>query len=41
MCAFGGIFQDKVDKLFGDIDGVKIFIYDILFFIKYSAPIYI
>ena len=30
MCASGGIFQDKVDKLLGDIKGVKTYIDDIL-----------
>ena len=28
MCASGDIFQSKVDKLFGDIEGVKTYIDD-------------
>ena len=34
MCASGDIFQDKVDKLLGDIEGVKTHINDILVLIK-------
>ena len=34
MCALGDIFQSKVDKLFGDIEGVKIYIYDTLVLIN-------
>ena len=30
MCAFGDIFQAKVGKLLGDIEGVKMYINDIL-----------
>ena len=30
MCASGDIFQDKVDKLLGDIKGVKMYINNIL-----------
>ena len=30
MCASGEIFQAKVDKLLGDIEGVKTYINDIL-----------
>ena len=30
VCALGGIFQAKVDKLLGDIKGIKIYIDDIL-----------
>ena len=30
MCASGEIFQDKLDKLLGDIEGVKTYIDDIL-----------
>ena len=34
MCASGDIFQSKVDKLLGDIEGVKLYINDILILIK-------
>ena len=30
LCNSGGIFQSKVDKLLGDIKGVKTYINDIL-----------
>ena len=30
MCASGDIFQSEVDKLLGDIEGVKTYIDDIL-----------
>ena len=30
MCALGDIFQAKVDKLIGDVEGVKTYINDIL-----------
>ena len=30
MCASGDIFQDKVDKLIGDIKGFKAYINDII-----------
>ena len=30
MCTLGDIFQSKVDKLLGDIKGVKMYIDDIL-----------
>ena len=30
MCASGHIFQARLDKLLGDIKGVKTYIYDIL-----------
>ena len=30
MCASGDIFQAKVDKILGDLEGVKIYINDIL-----------
>ena len=30
ICAYGDIFQDKVDDLLGDIEGVKTYIDDIL-----------
>ena len=36
MCALGDIFRAKVDKLLGDIEGVKTYIDDILAFIKES-----
>ena len=36
MCALGDIFQAKVDKLLGDIEGVKTYIDDILAFSKES-----
>ena len=35
MCALGDIFQVKVYKLLGDIEGVKTYINDILVFRKY------
>ena len=35
MCASGDIFQDKVDKLLGYIEGVKTYIDGILVLIKY------
>ena len=35
MCAYGDIFQAKVDKLVGDIEGIKIYINDILVLSKY------
>ena len=34
MCASGNIFLSKVDKLLSDIEGVKIYINDILVLIK-------
>ena len=34
MCTLGDIFQAKVDKLLGDIEGVKTYIDDILVLIK-------
>ena len=34
ICASGDIFQAKVDKLVGDIKGVKIYIYDIIVLIR-------
>ena len=34
MCASGNIFQAKVDKILGDIEGVKTYIDDILVLIK-------
>ena len=37
MCASGDIFQDKVDELLGDIEGVKKCIYDILVLSKNSS----
>ena len=30
MCDSGDIFQDKVDELFGYIEGVKTYIHDII-----------
>ena len=36
MCANGDIFQAKVDKLIGDIEGVKTYICDILVLSKDS-----
>ena len=36
ICSLGDIFQYKVDKLLGDIDGVKTYTDDILVFSKYS-----
>ena len=36
MCASGNIFQSKLDKIIGDIKGVKIYIDDILILSKYS-----
>ena len=36
MCAFGYIFQAKVDKVLGDIKGIKTYIYDILVLSKDS-----
>ena len=36
MCASGDIFQAKVDVLLGDIEGVKMYIDDILVLIKHS-----
>ena len=36
ICASGDIFQSKVDKLLGDIKGVKMYIADILVLSKYS-----
>ena len=35
MCASGDIFQAKVDKLIGDIEGVKTHIGDIIILRKY------
>ena len=35
MCTLVDIFQNKVDKLIGDIEGVKTYIYDILLLSKY------
>ena len=37
ICASGNIFQSKVDKLFGDIEGVKTYINDILVLGKDSS----
>ena len=34
MCAYGDIFQAKVDEILGDIEGIKTYIYDILVLIK-------
>ena len=34
MCTLGDTFQAKGDKIIGDIDGVKIYIDDLLVFIK-------
>ena len=34
VCASGDIFQSKVDKLLGDVEGVKTYINDILVFCK-------
>ena len=34
ICASGDILQAKVDELLGDINGVKMYIYDILVFIR-------
>ena len=34
MCASGDIFQAKVDKLLGDIEGIKTYIGDVLVFSK-------
>ena len=39
MCASGDIFQAKVDKLLGDIEDVKTYIYDILVLRKYCLKI--
>ena len=36
MCALGGIFQAKVDKILGDVEGVKTYIDYILVLIKDS-----
>ena len=36
MCAPCDIFQDKVDNIFGDIEGVKTYIDDIIFLSKWS-----
>ena len=30
LCASGYIFQDKLDELLGDIEGINTYIYDIL-----------
>ena len=35
MCTSGDIFQAKVDELLGDVDGIKIYIDDILFLSEY------
>ena len=35
MCASGDIFQAKVDKLLGDIEGVNAYIDDIIVLSKY------
>ena len=35
MCASGDIFQDKVDKILGEIEGVKTYIDDIFVLRKY------
>ena len=34
MCASGDIFQDKVDKLLGEIKGLKTYIDDIIILSK-------
>ena len=34
MCVSGDIYQAKVDKMIGDIEGVKNYIHDILVLIK-------
>ena len=36
MCASRDIFQAKLDKLLGNIEGVKTYINDILILCKYS-----
>ena len=41
MCASMDIFQAKVNKLLGDIEGVKTYIDDILILSKYSFEKYI
>ena len=41
MCTSGDIFQDKVDELLGDIEGIKRYIDDILVLIKDSFENYI
>ena len=41
MCALGDIFQAKVDELLGDIEGVKIYIDDLLVLSKESFENYI
>ena len=41
MCASGDIFQDKVDDLLGDIEGVNTYIDDILVLGKDSFENYI
>ena len=39
MCDSGDIFQAKLDKLLGDIEDVKTYIYDILVLSKYCLKI--
>ena len=41
MCALGDILQAKLDKLLGDIEGVKIDIDDILVLRRYFFKMYI
>ena len=41
MCASGYIFQAKVDELIGDIEGVKMYIGDMLVLSKYYLRNYI
>ena len=36
MCDLGDMFQVRLDELLGDIEGVKMYINDILFLIKDS-----
>ena len=38
MCAYGGIFQSKLEELLGGIGGVKTYIYDKLVIIKDKFP---
>ena len=39
MCALGDILQAKIDKLIGDIKGVKIYIGDFLFLARITLKI--
>ena len=34
MCASGDIIRSKLDKILGDMEGLKTYIYDIIVFIK-------